>query len=64
MSTNSKRIAIVCAYCGSNNVSRDAFADWDVAAQRWELRTVYDQAHCHHCDGETRLKEVELAVTE
>jgi hypothetical protein len=43
--------------CGSEDVSRDAWGDWDVATQRWELRTVFDYAHCHVCDGETRLRE-------
>jgi hypothetical protein len=54
------RIQIVCGTCGSTDVSRDAWGDWDVRTQRWELRCVFDYAHCHDCDGETRLVEVEL----
>lgn len=51
-------IAIVCAACGSDDISRDAWGDWDVATQQWVLRTVFDYAHCHACDGETSLAEV------
>ena len=39
-------------------MSRDAWGDWDVAAQDWVLLTAFDYAHCHACDGETRIVEV------
>lgn len=61
MSTSGKRVAYVCKHCGSDDVSRDAWADWDKREQKWVLRTVFDYAHCHPCDGETRLVEVEIA---
>lgn len=54
-------VEIVCGKCGSDNVSRDAWGDWDVAAQQWVLRTVFDYAYCHRCDCETRLIERELS---
>jgi hypothetical protein len=54
----------VCNVCGGNDVSRDAWADWDAGAQLWELRTAFDYAHCHTCEGETRLVEVELKTRE
>ena len=54
------RFQIVCGTCGSIDVSRDAWGDWDVRTQRWELRTVFDYAHCHACDSETTLVEVSL----
>ena len=54
------KIRIVCGTCGSEDVSRDAWGDWDVAAQDWVLRCVFDYAHCHACDGESRLVEVPL----
>lgn len=56
-----KPITIVCGTCGSRDVSRDAWADWDDTGQRWVLRTMFDYAHCHACDEETRLDEVPLA---
>lgn len=66
MAEHSKRLAFVCHTCGSDDVSRDAWADWDTREQQWVLRGAFDYAHCHKCDGETRLQEVELkqAVTE
>lgn len=54
------KIAIRCARCGSSDVSRDAWGDWDVGAQDWVLRTVFDHAHCHDCEDETSLIEVPL----
>ena len=61
--TPDRSIAIICGSCGSDDVSRDAWADWDTREQRWVLRTAFDYAHCHRCDGETRLVEVELKPT-
>lgn len=55
-----RRIDIICGTCGGRNVSRDAWADWDVNAQDWVLGAVFDYGHCHDCDGESSLEEVEL----
>lgn len=54
------KVQMLCETCGSIDVSRDAWAHWDVAAQEWVLRAVFDYAHCHTCDGETRLIEATL----
>lgn len=63
MAETGKRIAIVCGTCGSDEVSRDAWANWDTHTQQWVLGAVFDYAHCHKCDGETRLVEVELLAS-
>lgn len=55
------RVSYICKTCGSDNVSRDAWADWDAREQQWVLRCAFDYAHCHDCDGETRL-EIDLKV--
>jgi len=55
-----RKIQIVCGKCGSTEVSRDAWGDWNVQTQEWALRCVFDYAHCHDCDGETRLVEAQL----
>jgi len=55
------KIQVLCKHCGSTNISRDAWSNWNVDGQQWELRTVFDHAHCHECDGETTLVECELA---
>ena len=61
MAETGKRIAIICGTCGSDKVSRDAWANWDTRAQQWVLGAVFDDAHCHRCECESRLIEVELA---
>ncbi|MBS0502194.1 MAG: hypothetical protein JSS55_00020 [Proteobacteria bacterium] len=61
MATTGKRVTFVCSMCGGNNVTRDAWARWDVKTQEWVLGDLYDHADCQDCDGETRLIEVELA---
>lgn len=61
MANDSKRHAMVCSRCGSDEVSRDAWADWDSAKQQWVLGAVFDYAHRHKCDGESSITLVELA---
>ena len=56
------KVQILCGTCGSTDVSRDAWGEWDVGAQEWVLRVVFDYAHCHACDGETRLVEAALTA--
>jgi hypothetical protein len=58
-----ERINIICSTCGSDNVSRDAWADWDTPTQQWVLGNVFDYCHCHTCDRESRLKEIPAATT-
>ena len=55
------KVQMVCETCGSTDVSRDAWGDWDVEAQHWVLRTVFDYAQCHACDSETNIEERPLA---
>lgn len=56
--TDTGKIDIICGTCGGRNVSRDAWANWSVTQQDWELGAVFDYGHCHDCDGESRLEEV------
>ena len=46
-----------CAYCGSVAVTRDAWAEWNVAEQAWALAETFDFAFCHECHRETRIVE-------
>ena len=57
-------VEIICGTCGGNSVTRDAWAEWDVAAQNWALGAVFDYAYCHDCLAGTRLEEVQLDGTE
>ena len=54
----------VCETCGGKTVTRDAWAEWDAAAQEWTLGAAYDYAFCHDCANETHLVEVDLATRE
>ena len=49
---------MVCGYCGSTNVMRDAWATWCVEKQEWELGSVFDAAYCDACEGEGSIDEV------
>lgn len=60
MAESGKPIAIVCGTCGSDDVSRDAWANWDTRMQEWLLGAVFDYGHCHRCGGESSLVEVAL----
>jgi len=62
MANDSKRYAMVCKQCGSDEVSREARADWNAKKQEWMVGAVFDYAHCHKCDCETSLIEFELAA--
>lgn len=46
-----------CERCGSVAVTRDAWAEWNVADQSWVLAETFDFAFCHECHRETRLVE-------
>jgi hypothetical protein len=61
MANDAKRYAMVCKQCGSDDISGDAWADWDTGEQEWVLRCAFDAAFCHTCDCETSIIEVELA---
>jgi hypothetical protein len=54
------RIQMVCEECGSTLVTRDAWAEWNVDAQDWELGAIYDYAFCHKCERETNIEEVPI----
>ncbi len=52
------KIKIVCATCGSEEVYRDAWAEWDEQSQRWVLGQTFDYAFCEKCEGDSKLLEV------
>ena len=52
-----KKLKMVCSTCGSDQVLRDAWAEWDVASQDWVLQNVFDAAYCEKCEGETSINE-------
>lgn len=62
MTDMNKRITFVCETCGSDDVTSDALAHWEVATQQWELRSTLDNCSCERCATDTRLVVVELAT--
>lgn len=52
------KVRMVCGTCGSQAVTRDAWAEWDADSQDWVLGAVYDYAYCHACDGDARIEEI------
>jgi hypothetical protein len=53
-----KPIRMVCHECGCEEVTRDAWAEWDAGAQEWVLGAVFDYAYCHKCDHSTHIEAV------
>lgn len=55
-----KRVRMICGTCGSDVVTRDAWAEWNTRRQGWVLGAVYDYAYCHDCQNDTRIEEVPI----
>jgi hypothetical protein len=51
----------ICSSCGSDNVLSDANARWNIATQRWEMTTVFDNTDCLDCDAECSVLEIDAA---
>jgi Protein of unknown function (DUF3768) len=45
--------APTCKTCGSEHVSKDAWACWNPATGLWELENIFDHEFCHVCEAET-----------
>jgi hypothetical protein len=54
------RVRKVCGTCGSERVTIDAWASWDVDKQDWVLDDIFDNEYCHDCEGETRIETEEI----
>ena len=54
------KLTMHCSSCGSDQVLRDAWAEWDVTQQCWVLQNVFDAAFCESCDSECSIEEREM----
>lgn len=45
----------VCSRCGSDNVKKDAWAEWNAETQQWELSNTYDETYCEECEESCTL---------
>lgn len=52
---------LVCSRCNSEFVQVEAYVEWSVPMQCWVVRTVFDDAICLDCDGETALDWKEIS---
>jgi hypothetical protein len=57
------KITKVCETCGSQDVFIDAYAEWDVDTQSWELCATYDASWCAVCDADTYIINREVEET-
>ncbi len=57
------RIKKVCTNCGSDQVSVDATARWNIETQDWEITDIMDGEFCDDCDCETHFKDAEIDAT-
>lgn len=48
----------ICQYCGSDQISADAYAKWDYQNQEWILSSVYENGYCTSC--ETDISDIEM----
>ena len=51
-----------CPYCESDQVLKDAHAQWDYTNQEWTLYEAYDNGYCQECESD--ISAVELHTTE
>lgn len=48
-----------CNHCKSTNILFDAYAEWSIVDQQFELYNTFDSAYCTNCDGECKpIKEL------
>ncbi len=56
-----EKIKMKCTKCGSTDVRKDAWAEWDEDLQDWVLGSVFDEAFCFKCDGPCSIEEEDVA---
>jgi hypothetical protein len=61
MANDGNRVTYLCERCGSDLVTLDAWAEWNVEQQQWVFGATYDHTFCHKCDGETHAMGFVLA---
>ena len=48
-------VNFTCSKCGSDDVVSDAWAEWSVEEQQWQLGQVFDQTFCLACESDCSL---------
>lgn len=52
------RVKYICRVCKSDDVGRDAWTQWDIESQQWQVQNLMSESFCFKCEGETILDEV------
>ena len=55
-----RRIKFVCSQCGSDQIVKDAWAEWDTENQCWELGSIFDHTECQGCSYDGAPIEQEI----
>ena len=56
------KLKMKCGHCGSSDVLKDAFVEWDYEAQIWVVHNVFDKgSYCQTCDGECTIEDEEIS---
>lgn len=55
-----RRVKYVCPHCGSEDLLKDAWAQWDTENQEWTLGATFDHTMCAECDSKVTPSEVEI----
>ena len=48
-------LTFVCSNCGSDDIVSDAWAEWSIETQQWQLGQVFDQTFCLACESDCSL---------
>ena len=52
------RVKYICRVCKSDDVGRDAWTQWDMESQQWQVQNLMSESFCFKCESETILDEV------
>lgn len=52
------RVKYICRVCKSDDVGRDAWTQWDMESQQWQVQNLMSESFCFKCEGETILDQV------
>lgn len=55
--TLNKPVEMFCTRCGSTEVVRDAWAEWNKQRQDWVLKTIFDNSRCDACGAANCIEE-------
>lgn len=59
---NHNRVHMICKKCGSQDVRKDAYAEWCPDNGDWVLHSTYDHCICEWCENESDLQEINEAT--